>query len=381
MSRLDELRQRKSVKWRRFAEDVIPMHVAEMDFPLSPAIKNSLIEMIENDDLGYAYPLDELGQSFSSFSDRHWGFLPKSEMVFPVTDVGVAGVELLRALVPGGGRVLVNSPIYASFRKWISESKSQIIDAPLRLVENSWVLDLDQIEQRFKEGVDVYLLCSPHNPVGAAHSKEDLISIADLAERYSVTVLADEIHAPLTHSSARFIPFASVSEQAREVGITITSSSKSFNTAGVKGGLMSFESEALKNRAMEKLPMAVPYRTSILGIASMIASYAESDQWLGETVARIESNFKLLNTLLEDKPWVETYNQNATYLAWLNLEGLGIDNPASEILDKGRVSLVAGSDHSIDDKGYLRFARMNIGTYPEIIEQAIERINALAQTR
>ncbi len=113
----------------------------------------------------------------------------------------------------------------------------------------------------------------------------------------------------------------------------------------------------------------------------MIASYTESDQWLGETVARIESNFKLLNTLLEDKPWVETFSQNATYLAWLNLEGLGIDNPASKILDKGRVSLVAGSDHSIDDKGYLRFARMNIGTYPEIIEQAIERINALAQTR
>ncbi len=381
MSRLNQLRHRKSVKWQRFAEDVIPMHVAEMDFPLSPAIKNSLISMIENDDLGYAYPLNELGQSFSSFSERHWGFAPKPEMVFPVTDVGVAGVELLRALVPGGGKVLVNSPIYASFRKWISESKSQIIDAPLRLVENSWVLDLDQIEQRFKEGVDVYLLCSPHNPVGAVHSKEDLASIADLAERYSVTVLADEIHAPLTHSLATFVPFASVSEQAKEVGITITSSSKSFNTAGVKGGLISFETEVLKNQAMEKLPMAVPYRTSILGIASMIASYTESDEWLGETVAKIESNFKQLNALLEDKPWVETYNQNATYLAWLNLEGLGIDNPASEILDKGRVSLVAGSDHSIDDNGYLRFARMNIGTYPEIIEQAIERISGLAQTR
>ena len=381
MSRLEQLRQRKSVKWRRFAEDVIPMHIAEMDFPLSPAIKKSLISMIENDDLGYAYPLEELGESFSGFSQRHWGFSLNPEMVFPVTDVGVAGVELLRSLVPGGGKVLVNSPIYASFRKWIVESKSQIIDAPLRLAEKSWVLDLDQIEQRFKEGVDVYLLCSPHNPVGAVHSKDDLVSIADLAERYSVTVLADEIHAPLTHSSSIFVPFASVSEQAKEVGITITSSSKSFNTAGVKGGLISFESETLKNRAMEKLPMAVPYRTSILGIASMIASYTESDKWLSETVATIESNFKLLNALLEDKPWVETYNQGATYLAWLNLEGMGVDNPASLILDKGRVSLVAGSDHSIDDMGYLRFARMNIGTYPEIIEEAVERISALAQTR
>lgn len=379
--RLDHLRKRKSVKWRKFPEDVIPMHVAEMDFPISPAIKASLISMIENDDLGYAFPLPELGSSFSAFSNRHWGFAPNPDMVFPVTDVGVAGVELLRALIPDGGKVLVNSPIYASFRKWISESKNQIIDAPLRLENNSWVLDIDSIEQRFKEGIDVYLLCSPHNPVGAVHSEADLKSIAALAEKYGVVVLADEIHAPLTHSSANFVPFASVSDEARAVGITITSSSKSFNTAGVKGGLISFESNALKDRVMEKLPMAVPYRTSILGISAMIASFNDSDGWLAETVATIEGNFTLLNSLLADKPWATTFDQRATYLAWIDLEGMGIDNPAKEILEQARVSLVAGSDHSIDDGSYLRFARMNLGTYPEIIELAVGRISDLAQTR
>lgn len=379
--KLSQLRKRQSVKWKRFAEDVIPMHVAEMDFPISPAIKASLISMIENDDLGYAFPLPELGVSFSAFSDRHWGFSPNPELVFPATDVGVAGVELLRSLIPNGGKVLVNSPIYASFKKWIAESKNQIVDAPLQLVGSRWVLDLDSIEKRFQEGIDVYLLCSPHNPVGAVHSKADLVEIASLAEKYNVVVLADEIHAPLTHSGTEFIPFASVSDQAKEVGITITSSSKSFNTAGVKGGLISFESEALKSKTMEKLPMAVPYRTSILGIAAMIASFNDSDGWLSETVSKIESNFLLLNGLLSDQPWVETYEQDATYLAWLNLEKLQLDNPAEEILEKARVSLVAGSDHSIDDKDYKGFARMNIGTYPEIIEQAVERISALAKSR
>lgn len=379
--RLDQLRKRQSVKWRKFPDDVIPMHVAEMDFSISPAIKSSLISMIENDDLGYAFPLPELGESFSAFSNRHWGFKPNPEMVFPVTDVGVAGVELLRALIPDGGKVLVNSPIYASFRKWISESKNQIVDAPLRLAGNSWVLDVDSIEQRFKEGIDVYLLCSPHNPVGAVHSEEDLKSIASLAEKYGVIVLADEIHAPLTHSSANFVPFASVSEQAKAVGITITSSSKSFNTAGVKGGLISFESATLKDKVMEKLPMAVPYRTSILGIAAMIASFNDSDGWLAETVATIEGNFTLLNSLLADKPWAKTFDEQATYLAWIDLDGLGIDNPAKQILEQARVSLVPGSDHSIDDGRYLRFVRMNLGTYPEIIELAVGRISDLAQTR
>jgi cystathionine beta-lyase len=379
--KLDQLRSRQSVKWRRFADDVIPMHVAEMDFPISPAIKTALISMIENDDLGYAFPLPELGVSFSGFSNRHWGFAPNAEMVFPATDVGVAGVELLRSLIPDGGKVLVNSPIYASFKKWIAESKNQIVDAPLQLVDRKWVLDLDSIENRFREGVDAYLLCSPHNPVGAVHSKADLVEIASLAEKYNVVVLADEIHAPLTHASTEFIPFASVSDEARAVGITITSSSKSFNTAGVKGGLISFESESLKSRAMERLPMAVPYRTSILGISAMMASFNDSDGWLSETVSRIESNFSLLNGLLAEKPWVETYEQNATYLAWLNLENLGLENPAAEILVTARVSLVPGSDHSIDEQSYKGFARMNLGTYPEIIEQAVARISALAKSR
>lgn len=379
--RLEQLRNRRSVKWRRFPQDVIPMHVAEMDFPISAAIKSSLISMIENDDLGYAFPLPELGNCYSGFSERHWGFRPNADMVSPVTDVGVAGVELLRALLPSGGKVLVNSPIYASFRKWILESKNQIIDAPLRLENKSWVLDLGAIEDRFKDGVDVYLLCSPHNPVGAVHSREDLKLISELAERYGVVVLADEIHAPLTHSSASFSPFFSVSDEARKVGITITSSSKSFNTAGVKGGLIAFESEELKEDVMKTLPMAVPYRTSILGIASMIASFSDSDQWLAKTVSKIESNFQLLNSLLAEKDWAETYQQDSTYLAWINMQGMGIDNPAKHILENAKVSLVAGSDHSIDDQGYLRFARMNLGCYPEMIESAVERISALAQSR
>lgn len=379
--RMEQLLSRRSVKWRKFENDVIPMHVAEMDFPISPAIKSALISMIENDDLGYAYPLPELGSSYSGFSERHWGFKPDPDLVFPVTDVGVAGVELLRSILPEGGKVLVNSPIYASFRKWILESKNQIVDAPLQLSNDRWELNLDEIEKRFKEGVDVYLLCSPHNPVGAVHSAEDLRSIAQMAKKYGVIVFADEIHAPLTHSSAKFVPFFSVGSEAREVGITITSSSKSFNTAGLKGGLFSFESEDLKTRVMQKLPMAVPYRTSILGIASMIASFNESDGWLSETVDRIESNFQLLNSLLADKHWAKLYKQDATYLAWINLEGLGLETPAKQILDGARVSVVAGSDHSVDDEGYSSFIRMNIGTYPELIEEAVGRISALAESQ
>ena len=378
---LQLLRKRKSVKWQRFPDDVIPMHVAEMDFPISDAIKSAIISMTEKDDLGYAFPLPELGTAFSDFSARHWGFKVNPELVLPATDVGVAGVELLRSLIPNGGRVLVNSPIYSSFRKWISEAKSEIVDAPLSLDGRTWKLDLEAIEKAFKSGIDVYLLCSPHNPVGAVHSKNDLQAIADLALKHKVTVIADEIHAPLTHSNQSFVPFASVSDAAKEVGITITSSSKSFNTAGVKGGLMSFENDGLKQKATEKLPMAVPYRTSILGIAAMIASFTDSDKWLSKTVTQIEKNFELLNSLLLDSAWAQTFEERATYLAWLDVSGLGFDEPAKQILEQARVSVVPGSDHSIDDQDYKQYVRMNIGTYPEIIEQAVESISSIAKTR
>lgn len=373
---IQSLQKRTSAKWRAFDPDVLPMHVAEMDFEVSEPIKKSIIDLVSISDLGYPYPPKNLGSSFSEFSLRHWGYAPNPDWIVPATDVGVASVELLRVLIAPGDKVLVNTPVYSSFMKWIKEVRGSAVDAPLRFENQRWSLDLAAIEEGFKAGAKVYLLCSPHNPVGAVHSKSDLIAIADLAHQYGVTVIADEIHAPLTHSSATFTPYLSVSDAATETGINVTSSSKSFNTAGLKGALIAVASEN-QRKVFEKLPPAVPWRSSILGLASMVAAFSESDAWLGETVLKIENSFEFLEQNLDLLPGVTMAQADSTYLAWLDVSALGLTDPQAEILERARVSVVAGKDHAIDT-GYENYIRLNIGTYPELILEGLNRIAKLA---
>lgn len=377
MQKLEQLRARTSAKWKAFDPDVLPMHVAEMDFEISDAIKKTVTDLVSNSDLGYAIAPKALGPAFSNFSSRHWGYAPNPDWMIPATDVGVASVELLRVLIAPGEKVLVNTPVYSSFMKWIKEVGGVAVDAPLNVNDFRWQLDLNAIEDGFKSGAKVYLLCSPHNPVGAVHSKQDLIAIAEMASKYGVTVIADEIHAPLTFKKSTFTPYLSVSENARETGINVTSSSKSFNTAGLKGAIISVASLEQK-KIFARLPAAVPWRASIVGLASMVAAFSESDQWISDTVDQIESNFELLEQSLGVLPGVTLAKAEATYLAWLDVSALGLSNPQREILKTARVSVVAGVDHAIAG-GYENFIRVNIGTYPELVLEGVSRIAKLVK--
>ena len=158
--------ERSSSKWLRFPPDVLPMHVAEMDFEVAEPIRKTLARMVETSDLGYLGPLPALAGAFGSFASSRWGWQADGKQIKLATDVGVAAVEILRAVTVPGDKVLINSPVYSASFKWIEEVGAHPIDAPLVLDSGTWRLDLGAIETAFKEGTKVYLLCSPQNPVG-----------------------------------------------------------------------------------------------------------------------------------------------------------------------------------------------------------------------
>jgi cystathionine beta-lyase len=264
--------------------------------------------------------------------------------------------------------------------KWIAEVHMQPADAPLRLVENSWRLDLDAIEREFQAGAKIYLLCNPHNPVGTVHTREELSALADLALNYGVVVLSDEIHAPLTFDESSFVPYLSVSEAARETGILTTSTSKSYNFAGLKAAFMTTESAEISKR-LAGLPPAMHYRASLLGAFAMVTCYEQGDQWLSETLGKISSNRELLASELAAKlPQLKLFDHQSTYLAWVDASALG-ENPAAEIMRAG-VSVVPGPDHAPQaadglDARYRGFIRFNFATEPDLIVEAIDRIAKL----
>jgi len=369
---LSEMRTHRSEKWRGFPPDVLPLFVAEMDFPIAEPIKNLLVEMVSHSDLGYLSAIPELGKAFSGFAKRRWDWQVNPEFVRLCTDVGVGMVEVIRATTNPGDKVLINSPIYQNFYNWINETKVQLIDVPFIHQGNTWELDFANIEREYAAGIKVHAICSPHNPLGRVFTAAELSKLADLAKEYNVTIISDEIHAPLTFADYKFQPFLSVSQNAAEVGICVTSSSKAFNIAGLKSALI-IAATPEKNQLLATMPQSVHFRSSILGAYAAVVAFNECDAWLDGAIATIESNAHFLKTLLNTHlPAVKYEIPQCSYLAWVDCSALNLgEDPAAVFLEKGRVAFNAGK---IYGKSASQFIRINLATSESVLTEAVNRM-------
>jgi cystathionine beta-lyase len=373
---LSELRQRRSAKWRSFPEDVLPLPVAEMDYPLAKPIKKTLIDMIERSDTGYSGIIPELTTAFTNYAKRNWDWEVNAEQFHLATDVGVAGVEVLRLFTQAGDTVVVNSPVYLNFFTWIKEVHCEVKDVPLLHVGDKWALDASGLEAAFAEGAKVYLLCHPHNPVGHVFTKAELEKVAELAKRYNVLVVSDEIHAPLTFPEAEFIPYLALNYAARETGVCITSASKSWNLAGLKCAQIISDDPKIHD-VLQALPIAIPWRTSILGAWASVAAYDEGEEWLAAVLKNVDENRHYLKKLINKHlPKAKYSIPNSTYLAWIDLSAYELEDVAALLLDKGRVALNNGCDFGVTGHN---FVRMNLATSKEILKEAVKRMASVLE--
>jgi cystathionine beta-lyase len=365
---LENLRLRRSAKWRFFDPDVLPAFVAEMDFPLAPPVKIALAEAVELDDTGYGYPgALGLAETFAGFARARFGWEVDPAQVSPAPDVVNAITSLLRKIAAPGDRIVINTPVYHPFFAIIEELGCELAEVPL--VDGE--LDVDGIDAEFRRGAVALILCSPHNPTGTVPPEEQLRALAASAAANGAWVLSDEIHAPLTLPGARHVPFLGVSEEAREHGIALVSASKAFNLAGLGCAQMVTASERAA-ALIGDLPFAATHAGHFGAIAS-VAAYRDGAAWLDDVIAVIDHNRALLAELLATTlPEVAYTPPRAGYLTWLDLRPLGLgDDPAEALLERGRVALNPGPTFGPQGKG---FVRLNIGTSPALVEEAVRRI-------
>lgn len=360
------LRTRTSEKWTVYPADVLPLFVAEMDYPLAPVVAQAMIERIAASDTGYVASPGPLAPAFAAYAARTWDWAVDPAAIATTTDVSVAIVESLRAVIGPGDRVVITPPVYPPFFDLIPEAGGHVVEVPL-LDDGGWGLDLPGIEAAFAAGARALLLCHPHNPLGLVHSAQSLAGLAELAARFGATVIADEIHAPLVHPGVEFTPYLTVGD-----GIAVTSASKAWNLAGVKCAVAVPRGERAA-AAVAGLPAEVGFRTSILGLHASVAAYRHGGDWLEGVIAAIVSNRDLLGELLRERlPAVHYREPSAGYLAWLDFRGLGWgDDPAARILDRARVALIPGPAFGAEGRG---FARLNLACSPEVLTEAIDRI-------
>ena len=360
---LEQLGRRRSVKWRTYDEDVLPLWVAELDVPLAPAAQDVLREAVELGDTGYAAP-SAFGAAFAGFAGRQWGWTVDPARCWTVGDVMVGMGEALKALTAVGDGVVICPPVYTPFFRILPEHGRVPVEVPL---SPDGGLDLAGIDAALRAGARAVLLSSPHNPTVRVWARAELDALDEVVRRSDAVVISDEIHAPLVLPGARFAPYFASGERA---AVAVVSASKAFNLAGLKAALVVAGSDVV-NARLATMPEDLRYRAGHLGVLAGIAAYEQGDAWLAALLAHLDRNRRLLGELLPAQlPQVLWSPPQASYLAWLDCRAYA-ERPAEVALARGRVALVEGSDFGAAGAG---FARLNFGTTEAVLREGVGRL-------
>ncbi|MCX2949087.1 MalY/PatB family protein [Lentzea sp. NEAU-D7] len=359
---LERLRQRTSVKWRQFPDDVLPLWVAEMDVDVAEPVKQAVVEALDLGDTGYPAGT-HYQEALAAFARERWGWNLPVDRTALVSDVMLGIVELIKLVSGPAAPVIVSPPVYPPFYLFVRSTGRAVVEAPLQHGR----LDLELLERTFrhvKADRPVYLLCNPQNPTGTVHTAEELTALSRLAGTYGVRVIADEIHAPLVSRSTKFVPYLSVDEN----GMSLMSASKGWNLAAMRAAVAISNTDELA-----RLPEEVSHGPSHFGTIAHTAALREGGEWLDALLAGLDDNRKLLKNLLsEHLPEIGYEPSEATFLAWLDCRAVS-DDPAAFFVERGRVALMSGAEFGSGGAGHVRF---NIGTSPEIITEAVRRMAA-----
>lgn len=369
-----DLRRHSSLKWSHFGPDVLPLWVAEMDVLPAPEVVEALVAAVRAGDTGYPASDRGFAESMATFAGQRWGWQPDPAATATCADVMTGIQVLVEQLVPHGGSVVIPTPVYPPFADFTRQVGRVVVPAPLTAEGR---LDPAAIEaavagavRTSATGRPAILLCSPHNPTGAVHTRAELVAVAGIAGRLGATVIVDEVHAPLVPAGVEFVPWLAVSDS----GVVVTSAAKAFNLAGLKAALIVAGRDS--RDVLGGLPGSVRFGASHLGIVGQRAAYGSDPGWLDSVNANIAANRTLLGTLLAERiPGIGYREPQATYLAWLDCRGLGLgDDPARAFLKHGRVALGQGPTFGSGGGG---FARLNLACSAAVLTEAVDRMASI----
>lgn len=368
------LRAKRGVKWTRYASDVLPAWIADMDFPVAPEICAALSEIIAANDFGYPPQNlnDRVAEAYCGWMAARHGWRPDPARVFTASNL----IQLMHAMVlmfsePGDG-VIVQTPIYPGFLSAVALNKRRLDENPLAHGAKRYEMDIDGLRRVIDKRTRLLMLCNPHNPSGRVFEMGELRAIADVALEHNLIVVANEVHMDIVYAPSRHIPFASLGPGIAARTITLSSTSKGLNIAGLRCAVAHFGSAELQAR-FEKINTQLLGTPSIFSIAGSEAAWRFGGPSLDRILVQLAANRRQVADFVQSElPGIAHRPAEATYFAWLDCSGRNLPGPASRFfLDKAKVALSPGGDFSsYTDK----FARLNFATTPEILDKILNRM-------
>jgi cystathionine beta-lyase len=367
------LRSRRTNKWHKFPDDVLPAWVADMDFGVAPPIAEAMARLARNQEYGYAAREGALQAAFSRRMQGRFGWETDRANAHPIGDLVQASFSSVMAFSEPGDAVLLQLPSYPPFMAAITDTGRRLIANPMRDNGTRWVLDLAAYEAAPDPRTRVLIFCHPQNPTGRAFSRAELEDVAAFVIRHDLVVVSDEIHADIVYPGNTHIPLASLSPEIAARTITITSATKSFNIPALRCAVMYFGSAELKTRFFARIPSRLLGSPGVTGVDATIAAWDDGQAWLDEIMGQLKANRDwLAQTIGAELPGVTMRQPEATYLAWLDCSPLALPCPAGQFfLDRARVGLNSGESFGAQ---YASFARLNFASPAPVLREVVGRM-------
>ena len=370
-------------KWTYYPGDLLPMWVADMDFPAPKPILDAIREAVRHGVLGYELPSNTLLETVAARMDRLYGWKIKPEWVIPVTGI-VNGFNIAaRAFGSLKKGYLIQPPVYNEFHELKNNLGLRKLDAPLvkRVRGNllHYEIDWDLFKRQAKKA-GMFLLCNPHNPLGIIFSRSDLRRMAEICIENKILMISDEIHSELLLEDKKFTPMAKLSSEIAQNTITLIAPSKTFNVPGLFCGFAIIPNKELRDE-YAKVVGGLRVHVASLGMRAAQAAFSgQCDDWLKELRCYLTGNRDfLIDYVTKNMPEVRITMPQATYLAWLDLTQLDLEkSPYEFFFDKAKVALSDGAIFGENGKGHVR---LNFGTSRRILRQGLDRMNQALRSR
>lgn len=365
---------------RGMPEDVLPLWVADMDFETSSYIEDALTERVKEGIFGYSDVQTPYFEIIRDWMIRHHDWEPQEKWLIKTPGVVFALAMAVKAYTDPGDKVLLQQPVYYPFSEVITDNGREVVSNDLVLTEEgTYKIDFADFEQKIiANGIKLFLLCSPHNPVGRVWTKEELEKIGDICLKHGVTVVSDEIHNDFIWEGTHTV-FAGIKKEFADNSVTCTSPSKTFNLASMLISNIFIPNQILRRKFRKEMDRAGISQLSVLGLVATEAAYAHGDEWYAAMKNYVRDNIAFAKTYVEKNlPGVRMIDTQGTYLIWLDFRqtGLTVEELDHKIIYEAGLWLDSGKIFGKTGEG---FERINVACPRAVLQEALDRIQGILQ--
>ena len=370
-----------SAKWaelgKKFGtDDLFPMWIADMDIKTAPEIVQAMKEKVEQEIFGYVYRPDSYYKSAAEWLERRFGYKISEKTLIHSPGVVPSLSILVKLMTNEDEKILIQTPVYYPFAETIKDNNRTLVTNELVRDENGYyTMNFDDLEEKLSdEKVTLFILCSPHNPVGRVWKKEELEKVAEIAVKNNLIVVSDEIWADLIMPGYEHYMMGRLGGEIEERLITCTAPSKTFNLAGLATSSIIIKNKELREKYSEMLQVMRSASVNILGFKACEIAYNQAEKWLEELLVVLDTNQKAVKEFFEKKfPKIKVKLIEGTYLQWLDFRALGISDEELERFMHMDAQFFTDEGYIFGEEGS-GYERINLAAPTWVIERELERL-------